>query len=167
MLILTDAYDVLTLVETSAVNCLTSDSWLGPAGTGGIGSARRGSLSAALALAAHEMPALIVEAVAASPDERDEVDDSDEIRVSFAVGVEHCGGDRDTARESVQTILGRLRRWAQEQNAGDDRLDGLLDDGDGLLAVTGSSTSEEAVDGSYRVRGKVGLEVRLRAVAAG
>ncbi len=160
MLILTDAYDVLTLVETSAMNCLTSDAWLGPAGTGGIGSVRRGSLSASLALAAHEMPALIVEAVSANPDERGEVDDSDEIRVSFAVGVEHRGGDRDTARESVQTILGRLRRWAQEQDAGDDRLDGLL-------AVTGSSTSEEAVDGSYRVRGKVGLEVRLRAVAAG
>ena len=165
MLTASEAADVLNLVEESAVNSLESDSWLQTGGTGGIGLIHRRALRSERFYQAHELPVVSVSASALAPSERSAPAGACDVGVRLVVEAYHAGGDLEAVMEAVREIAARLRRWLSDQDVpGGDRLDGLLDDGDGVVSPGRVSVTDETEENrSYRAKVCLEATIELRA----
>ena len=165
MLTASEAADVLNLVEESIVNSLESDSWLQTGGTGSIGLIHRRALRSGRLYQAHELPVLSVSASALAPADQSAPAGTCAVDVQLVVEAFHTGADLEAVMEAVREIAARLRQWLSGQEIpGSDRLDGLLDDGDGVLSPGSVTVSEETrADRSYRAKAGCEAVIKLRA----
>lgn len=164
MLTPTDAADLLNLVLTKAQNSLEADTWLQTGGTGGIGLICPWVVGSQRTYQAHELPALVVRATDISSTSHPTPAGADEVAVHLAVEALDAGADASALMTTVRTIAARLRRWMTDQTVpGGNRLDGFLDDGDGVLVPgTVKFVEEQPVGGTYWVVTQVEAVVRLR-----
>jgi len=165
MLTATQAADVLNLVETSALNSLDADAWLKTGGTGGIGLVRPWAVGADRRYQGHELPAIVVRATQMSPASRTGPAGADELGVRLVVEVLDAGANAEAVTANARTIAARLRQWIAAQSvAGGNRLDGLLDDGDGVIAPGEIRfVDEKPVDGTFWAVARIEATVTLRA----
>jgi len=169
MLSATDAAEVLNLVETSALNSLEADSWLQTGGTGGIGLIHPWALRRERTYQAHELPALTVQAAGIAPPKGGAPAGAHDLDVSLVIEAIHAGADRSAAADKVQSVAARLRKWlADQETPGGNRLDGLLDDGDGVLVPGEVKLAEEAAPNrTHWAIARLEATVRLRVGASG
>ena len=164
MLTPTDAANVLNLVVTRAQSSLEADAWLQTGGTGGIELIHPWAVGSQRAYQAHELPALLVRATNVGAVPRPTPAGADDLAVHLVIEALDAGADRSALTTTVQTIAARLRRWMTDQAVpGGNRLDGLLNDGDGVLVPgTLKFAEEQPADGRYWALAQVEAVVRLR-----
>jgi len=165
MLTSTDAADVLNLVETSAINSLEADPWLKTGGSGGIGLIHPWALRPDRTYQAHELPAISVRAAGIVTTNHVAPAGTEDLAVVLVIEAIEAAADRNAAAATAQRMAARLRRWLAEQNVpGGNRLDGLLDDGDGVVVPGAVSLLEEKkVEHVHRAVARVEATVKLRA----
>ena len=165
MLTTTQAADVLNLVETSAINSLEADSWLKTGGTGSIGLIHAWVLRSERTYQGHELPAIVVRAAGVARSNGASPAGAEDLAIALLVEAIDAGADRVSVTTTLQEVAARLRRWLADQNTpGGNRLDGLLDDGDGVIFPGPVQLLEEKqVESIHRAVARVEATVRLRA----
>jgi len=168
MLSMTEAGDILNLVETSTVESLAADAWLGTDGTGGIALIGRRGLRRRRMYAAHELPALIVAASRLVPAPAASPAGTHDLDVVLEVEAIGAGADHEALTVRMRTIAAELRRWlADQEAAGGNRLDGLLESGDGSIMPGPTELVDDArEERTSLVRARIEATVRLRVAAA-
>jgi hypothetical protein len=168
MLTTSEAADVLNLVEESAVNSLESDSWLQTGGTGGIGLIHRRTLGSERFYQAHELPVLCLASQEISPSEGATPAGARNVEVKLTIEAFEAGADHETVMENIKTVAARLHKWLSDQGTpGSNRLDGLIDDGDGVVSPVRIAVKDETkADQTYRASAKAEATIRLRAATS-
>jgi len=165
MLTTNEAADVLNLVEESAVNSLENDSWLQTGGTGGIGLIHRRTLRSDRFYQAHELPALRIGSTQVEPAGSTSPAGARNVGTRVIVEAFVAGADHESLIQSLKTIAARLQLWwCDQETLGGNRLDGLLDDGDGVVfPATVTVRDETKGDRLYRAAAKLETTVGFRA----